>query len=447
MPKIQAIDIANDGYITVTGDGLPAKLRVIGSLDYAPIFTAGITITGGTLAITVPATITKTGATAQHIGCTATTTASVGYTGWALGFFGTTTLSATAGNVTYNAAGGVFEVNFASAYAANQAGLVCGAYVGAYSASTNGAARPTTALWIETIPGTSVDFTNVPLISFITSGAGTKSAIMFELGNNSAGKTVTTTSGGMFYHQTIHIIANNTAHYIPVSTVEGTYTTVYPIVSTYAGGIGVSTAFSTGTSGYSGVRNVSTFTATGAAVHKGIQSDVTHNATGYGTAIGVAGKVNLAGDFTGGAGYCWGVQGQMNFNNGCTINNEGSVWAGGRFVLTEESKDGWTHTDGHLCVVLIDSLLQTSVTLSTGQKSLLRIGNWGGSSNFCTFDSTFHVYGRHTDHLFYFFDCDAADSFITSEASNPSGDWTHKIKVYLNNGSLTKYIMLCDDPS
>lgn len=241
MPKIESVEILNDGYITVCGDGLPARLKVIGSLDYAPIFTTGATITGGTTGLAIsgcttgltstdPITVTLTGETSSHIGLTCSQTTSAGYTGWSLGFFGTTTLSATGNDYTYNAAGGVFEVNFASAYTANQAGLVCGAYVGAYSSSTNGAARPTTALWIETIPGTGVDFTNVPLISFVTSGAGTKSAIMFELGNNNAGKTVTTTSGGMFYHQTIHMIANNTAYYIPVSTAEGTYTTAYPIV-------------------------------------------------------------------------------------------------------------------------------------------------------------------------------------------------------------------------
>ena len=272
---------------------------------------------------------------------------------------------------------------------------------------------------------------------------------LFDVGG-SASRCSTGTSGDIEYNTTLHILVNTADRYIPLSTVEGTYTTAFPIATTYASGIGFSSVFTADTSGYSGVRNVSSFSLTAAGVHKGIQSDVTYNVTGRATSIGVAGKVILGGsaDFTGGAGYMWGVQGQMHFTDGCTINNEGSVWAGGRFVLTEDSgAGGWTHTDGHLCVVLIDSLLESSVTLSTGQKSLLRIGNWGQQSNFCTFDSTFHVYGRHTDHLFYFFDCDAADSFITAETSDPSGEQTHKIKVYLNNGSLTRYIMLYTDPS
>jgi len=191
----------------------------------------GNIVLAGSITLTGALGITLSGG--ANTAVTTTVTGSEAYTGWALGFYGSTQLTNTSGNIG-NAAGGVFEVNFTSAMVGGVAGLVCGAYIGAFSSSTTGGAIPTTGLWIETIAGTGVDMSTTPLISFVTSGAGTESAIAFELGNAAAAKTVTVTSGGMYYHETIHVTANAAARYIPLSTVEGTYTTAYLIQSSLA---------------------------------------------------------------------------------------------------------------------------------------------------------------------------------------------------------------------
>lgn len=232
----------------------------------------------------------------------------------------------------------------------------------------------------------------------------------------------TVTTGNWGYGIYIADGAATTGIYLGTSATYGLH-----IVSTHDG------------SGENGIYVNNTFTLGTGGVHKAIQGDVTYNG-GYATSIGVAGRVTLDGTMTGSAAYCWGVQGQMNFGDDAELNDAGSVWAGGRFVLTEDNKDGVVHTDGHLCVVLIDSLLQTSITLSTGQKSLLRIGNWGGSSNFCTFDSVFHVYGRHCDNLFYFFDCDDVDGFITTVTGTALSGSLRKAAVTIDGA--TYYILL-----
>jgi len=185
------------------------------------------------------------------------------------------------------------------------------------------------------------------------------------------------------------------------------------------------------------------------AAFKAMRCDLTYKPATSGCAvpIAIAGKIILDGNFTGGAGYCWGIQAQMHFADGCIINDEGACFVALRAVLTEDSKDGWTSTDGWLAALRVESLLQTNVTTASNPKALQQIGNWGGSSNFCTFDGVFMVYGRYCENLFWFYDCDADDSFITAETSDPVGEWTHKIKVHLNNGNLTRYIMLCTDPT
>ncbi|GAF92225.1 unnamed protein product, partial [marine sediment metagenome] len=95
--------------------------------------------------------ITITGTSTGKIGSTVSTAQGLAHTGWALGYFGTTVLSATTGTAG-NAAGGVFEVNMASGFAATHAGIIVGAYIGAY---TNAAGRrPNAGLFIEAIAGT-----------------------------------------------------------------------------------------------------------------------------------------------------------------------------------------------------------------------------------------------------------------------------------------------------
>lgn len=64
MPKIESVEILNDGYITVRGDGLPARFPLLGTVDYNITQTGNLSITGN-LAVTGEGTLafTKTYAT------------------------------------------------------------------------------------------------------------------------------------------------------------------------------------------------------------------------------------------------------------------------------------------------------------------------------------------------------------------------------------------------
>ena len=194
----------------------------------------GDVVIAGDITFTGSMVVTLSGGANTAI--TTTVTGSEAYTGWALGFFGSTQLTSTSG-VIGSAAGGVFEVNMTSAFKGSTSGIITGAFIGAYCNSTDGE-LPTAGLWLETIAGTGVSFqatgaaSDMPMIALVTSGAGTKSSLAFEFGSEVAAKTVTTTSGGMFYNGTIQMKANGTLIYMPTSTVEGTYTTAYPIVTT-----------------------------------------------------------------------------------------------------------------------------------------------------------------------------------------------------------------------
>lgn len=167
---------------------------------------------------------------AEGIGVHSIVTPVEAYTGWALGFFGQAIISNPAGNAA-NAAGGVFEVNVAAAHTGGKTGIWTGLYAGAFSNSTAGGQTPTAGIVVETIAGGTIDASDVPLITFMTSGAGVQSQYLFELGNVEAGKTVTTDSGtvdvmfrtgGTFDSgeiQGIQVIVNNADFYIPLIAV------------------------------------------------------------------------------------------------------------------------------------------------------------------------------------------------------------------------------------
>jgi len=192
------------------------------------VFGKGVLL-GGTLEL-VDNSITVTNASGICVHAVATPV--VAYTGWALGFFGQAIISNPAGNAA-NAAGGVFEVNVTAEHTGGKTGIWAGIYAGAYSNSTTGGQLPTAGIVVETIAGAEIDGSTVPLMTFMTSGAGTESKYLFELGNAEAAKTVTTVAdadsamlrtGGnaatnIVLKQGIQIIVNNADYYIPLIAV------------------------------------------------------------------------------------------------------------------------------------------------------------------------------------------------------------------------------------
>jgi len=82
--------------------------------------------------------------------------------------------------------------------------------------------------------------------------AGTyRCANLFDVGG-SASRASTGTSGDLVYNETLKILVNTADRYIPLSTVEGTYTSAYPVSLSYAGAAFVLTGTARATLGTSG---------------------------------------------------------------------------------------------------------------------------------------------------------------------------------------------------
>jgi len=141
---------------------------------------------------------------------------------------------AISGSVNFVSATGVWAgLDFATSTGSGS-GLTCALNA---EVSSNNATKPNAIIYIQSLPATNANFATVPYIAFTETGAGTGSNILFSLGHapSGTGSYVTTgSSGNILYHQTIHISANGSDAYIPYSTVEGTFTTAYPIVTSNA---------------------------------------------------------------------------------------------------------------------------------------------------------------------------------------------------------------------
>lgn len=91
------------------------------------------------------------------------------------------------------------------------------------------------------------------------------------------------------------------------------------------------------------------FVATSGA-GKGIDNEVIYDpvTSGHGTPIGLAGKATLATgkEFSGGVGYMWGVQGQLHFEDGATLDEATSIFSALRGVITASGTPVFTDYGG-----------------------------------------------------------------------------------------------------
>jgi len=256
---------AEQGYIL--GDG--AGDMTINAIDAHDVHLAVadvdvVSVGSAVVAIVQPTTVTLAAGTGVHSAVTAV----AAYTGWALGYWGQAIISNTEGNAA-NAAGGCFEINVTDTHTGGKSGIWAGIYVGCFASSATAGSIPTAGIYIENIAGAEIDMSDVPMISLVTSGgggAGEQSAIAFEFGNAEAAKEVSIGAGGMWQEQTIRCVINGTAYFIPMSTGEGTYTTAYPIISSYSAGSAVavtSTAPTTATNAISSAVNITDGWASG----------------------------------------------------------------------------------------------------------------------------------------------------------------------------------------
>ena len=149
----------------------------------------------------------------------------------------------TAAGITGDATGVWAGIEITSA-SVQRFGLQVGMNVEAYSST---ACLPNAVLYIQSLPyGASSDFSDVPYLVFsetVTSGAG--SHILFEVGHMWANTIPDIGEDELFYNDTLQIAVNEqagvrTPFFIPLSTDSGTFTTEYPIVSTYGSGLDAS---------------------------------------------------------------------------------------------------------------------------------------------------------------------------------------------------------------
>jgi len=123
-------------------------------------------------------------------------------------------------------------------------GLTCALNAEILATST---VTPNAIVYIQSLPqpttGLTCSFATVPYLVFSETvggaGTGVGSNILFEVGHAPAATTPTIGSGKLFYNHALQIAVNETAgvrtaFYIPLSTVQGTYTTEYLIQSSLA---------------------------------------------------------------------------------------------------------------------------------------------------------------------------------------------------------------------
>jgi len=130
-----------------------------------------------------------------------------------------------------------------------------------------------------------------PVAFFKMENWGTKThfsdnAFMFHLLGETSG------TGNLLYNNTIRVRVGTTSWYLPLSSAEGTFTTVYPIVTTST--IGLTLAALTAGDAYSGLRLAVTAAAPNNAYGMAAYFDTTITGTTTGHCYGVGSWINTA---------------------------------------------------------------------------------------------------------------------------------------------------------
>ena len=160
-----------------------------------------------------------------------------------------------------NVYGGWFGINFTAA--TTGLGLTTGLY--AQAGSDVAAVKVSSVLHACLTGGASAVMTRVPLLCLQDNVTGTQTDTLMEVGFHAGGSTVKTGSGGMYYNETLKIYVNNNARFIPLSTVEGTYTMTLTGPTVAVNGIyQLITASSNWSGSIASIRSRITSTATGA---------------------------------------------------------------------------------------------------------------------------------------------------------------------------------------
>ncbi len=245
----------------------------------------------------------------------------------------------------------------------------------------------------------------------------------------------TDASGNMWYDNTLRIRLDAAEWYIPLSTVEGTFTTAYPIVSTYSSGACITVTNTATASGYYGLYANSTFSYATSGVHKAILGKTTYSpaSSGYGTSIGVVGQVVLTAGktFSGGQGAMYGVQGQLDLPSTAILDNSSSVFAALRAVITGAP----TCTNFSLVAGLyIDTLNTGNITGGEYGSAMIAMAVNGAGS----IDTAILIKSGAT--LTNFLNIQGTPSFMAGDVKETTGVYSLRVKIGENDYWINCYL-------
>jgi len=225
-----------DMYIGASADGALVIASDTSITLEAP--TVNVSVTASS-AFTDPVTITITDPAAPVNGLYSLINDSTAYTTGNIvaGRFKTSCTVAT--GTVYDMTGVWAGLTWSLAFAAAGAGLSCAINAEVVTACAAAKGHPNAILYLQSLPGTGASHATMPYIVFSETVVGTGSNILFEVGHAPAATVPTIGDGLLFYHNTLQIGVNEsagvkTAWYIPLSSAQGSFTTAYPIVTTYA---------------------------------------------------------------------------------------------------------------------------------------------------------------------------------------------------------------------
>ena len=341
-----------------------------------------------------------------------------------VGVRGKTTIS---GSNNYVSATGVWAGLDFSTATGSGSGLTCA--LNAEVSSNNGTV-PNSVVYIQSLPGASANFSDVPYLVFSETrggATGTGSRYLFEVGHAAANTIPTIGTGELFYQNTLQIAVNQTAGnrtswYIPLSSAEATFTTAYPI---YLGedvnlGWGDSNEITAAWTGqelmFSDTRTIDVSDGYNRTIH--VASDITMVASRYAA-------VSCYAELTAGSG--------------------GISASGGSFSLAQDT----TKTiDGHFQAVMAE-VKNKAANCSTASALFCRWDNDSGTG----FGGVMHSFIRFEDNssatkvnnLFELYGMDATTGASATEIvcqKGSSGTCSHVIKISCNG---VPYWVMMDD--
>ncbi len=396
---------SNGSILTITGPTVAFVGAVTGDTDLTVTSTApGASVEVIDGAVSQDGTANLTGTSLKAVKGQATWTATGGYTG--------------------NSYGGWFGITLDAASGMERGGILAGIYAEAHTARTENC-QPSAVGYFQSVVSGAGIMANMPILVLTSTGGSEsdKSMYAIEFGHAPAGTTVGAGSGYMYYNETIKVKVNTGDRFIPLSTIEGTYTTAYPIVSTNLAAFDATVTMANTAANV--IRATVTDTGTRSSGDaRGLRCSYTVDAAS--TLTGTAAAIGCGITFTVSdhVPYLYGYKLYLN-----TISNKTITQISGFYVYMEDVGNAAGHAS---CM----SLNRNISNVGTTSDCFLEMRNHGSTAA----TGFIKVTGSAT-HLF---DFGYGDQVAPVSAATDSANVTHKISVRMADGA-TRYLRLWSD--